>query len=703
MKIPKFTIFLPLLFIGSQLYSVQTSSFVDEGYKTFAEGNLEGAALHWDGSLGTGPSLEKPFQLPEGSLIWELLIGSNGYLYAATGGPGAVFRINPKDGSTKKLLDPDKPLLRAIYLDEDNNLYAGSSPDGRIYRVSEQGGFPEIITDLNSSYIWAIESDPYNEGAILIAAGAPAALYRLPADYSSGDEIETLVRADATHLTTFVYGPNQTLYYGTGPYGHLYKKNKDAEPRILAELGRGEVRSIFPQDDGSLQLVVYQSDRQGSSGRSPDTATGSSEGLTSGVYRISPDGFVEILWQEEDEKIFVGVRQGEDILMGSDTKGRLFRFADRYDWSLLTESPQGGEISALAVVDEDLAWVATSNPVTISPFRYDTTAKGVYTSRVKDAGQRVRWGAISVAGLQVDSMNWEIRTGDRSEVDSSWENWKPLTNGKIQSGPGRYLQYRTTFEKPAAALRRVEFYYQLPNQAPVFRRVKGLPVRLESIPTPPQPPGRATLNQLFGGNTRNNSDSPQPFVVYEETGWLSIVWEASDPNDDELLFTVYIRKLDDTDWLLLADSIRQPFYSINVSGFKPGYYEPRIVASDRLSNPPGMERTSEVRGDLMLVDNEPPQIHPPQSAAPRSFTVEDRFSIITKVSYRIDGGETRAILPDNKIYDSKKLHFTLPEGSVSDGSTLLIDALDARGNRATWTGRIRISEEDEGESTNTIE
>lgn len=689
---------LAFLFLASALSlpAVRTDSRIFEGYGELSDGELDGVAVHWDGGVGIGPVLEEGIRPPEGAVIWDLERSEDGVLYFSTGGPGAVFRLDPTSGEMKKILDPDEPLLRAIHVDDSGNLYAGSSPEGRIYRVKTEGGFPEIYADLESLYVWQIEEDPENPGALLIGAGAPGRIYRLNADFAPGDEPEIVVDANSIHISTFTYTSDGTLYYASGPGGHLVRQKRGEESETLVELGSAEVRAIFPQEDGGVRIAVYRSDKSGKGGGNNDSDEEDPsippDGLPSGIFQVGPDGFVEILLAGSDEKVFSATLQNGEMLIGSDLRGRVYRFKDRFDWSLLAESKKGGEVSAIESIDDENAWVATSNPAALHRLTYNPDSAGVFTAEVFDAGQKVRWGALMAAGIRLKSIEWETRTGNRERPDNSWTQWTALDGDKVASGPGRFFQFRGTFENPATVVRRIETFYQLPNEAPAFRRVEGLPVRLEGIPMPPLPPGRATLTQLFrdtesnGNGNSSNGSPPQPFVVNEDSGWLSIVWEAVDPNNDELRFKVFLRKLNDPDWFLLGEDLDQPFFSLNVAGFTPGYYEPRIQASDRVSNPPGEEKISETRGNLILIDNQPPAIVPPTAEDPLEFTVKDNFSIISSVSFRLEGSEPRALLPLDGIFDSREETFRLPEGAAQKGATLHLEATDARNNRAAWTG-----------------
>lgn len=689
-RIPLFSLFLSF----NVLLGVQTESHVFEGYPTLSDGELEGVAVHWDGGIGIGPVLGEGIQPPAGTVIWDMASTGDGFLYFSTGGPGAVYRMETATGTMKKVLDPDEPLLRAIHVDASGALFAGSSPEGRIYRVAGENGFPEIYADLESLYVWSIQADPENEGALLVAAGAPGRIYRLAADFAPGDEPEIVADANSVHVTSFTYSPDGTLYYATGPGGHLVRQKADDDSaETLVELGQAEVREIFPQADGSVRIAVFRSDKP--SGGDSDEGSIPPDGLPSGIFQVGADGFVEILLAGSDEKVFSAAMLDGEMLIGSDSRGRIYRFLDRFDWSLLAESKKGGEVSRILSSGENEAWVATSNPAAIHKLHYDPTSTGTFTGEVFDAGQKVRWGALMPVGLRLDSIQWETRTGNRSQPDDSWGDWTPLDSQKVASTPGRFFQYRAQFSSPDAVVRRMEVFYQLPNEAPIFRRVEGIPVRLESLPMPPQPPPRATLPQLFSenGNGKSNGSSskssmPQPFVIHAENGWLSIVWEAVDPNDDELRFRLFLRRLDQKDWFLLAEDLKDPFFSLNIAGFEPGYYEPRIQASDRMSNPPDLAKTSETRGNLILIDNQPPTITPPASDNPLEFSVSDNFSIISSVHFRLEGSEPRALLPLDGIFDSKEETFQLPEDASKPGSTLHIEAADARGNQAAWTGLV---------------
>lgn len=73
--------------------------------------------------------------------IWDMTFDTQGRLYIATGGPGAVFRVDvSKPGAEpEEFFKSDEPHIRSLAWDGKGNLIAGSDGSGLIYRISPQG------------------------------------------------------------------------------------------------------------------------------------------------------------------------------------------------------------------------------------------------------------------------------------------------------------------------------------------------------------------------------------------------------------------------------------------------------------------------------------------------------------------------------------------------------------------------------------
>lgn len=73
--------------------------------------------------------------------VWDLTFDPQGRLYIATGGPGAVYRIDPSKSSSapEEFFKSDEQHIRNLAWDGKGNLIAGSDGSGLVYRISPQG------------------------------------------------------------------------------------------------------------------------------------------------------------------------------------------------------------------------------------------------------------------------------------------------------------------------------------------------------------------------------------------------------------------------------------------------------------------------------------------------------------------------------------------------------------------------------------
>ena len=73
--------------------------------------------------------------------IWDLSFDSTGRLYVATGGPGAVWRVDVSKPHAKPELffKSDEAHIRALAWDAKGNLIAGSDGSGLVYRIDSTG------------------------------------------------------------------------------------------------------------------------------------------------------------------------------------------------------------------------------------------------------------------------------------------------------------------------------------------------------------------------------------------------------------------------------------------------------------------------------------------------------------------------------------------------------------------------------------
>ena len=75
------------------------------------------------------------FHTPDAGFIWDMAIGSDGSLYAVTGEPGTVIRIDKTGRSGDILFEPEQEHMRSIAFDATMGVFAGGGERGILYRA----------------------------------------------------------------------------------------------------------------------------------------------------------------------------------------------------------------------------------------------------------------------------------------------------------------------------------------------------------------------------------------------------------------------------------------------------------------------------------------------------------------------------------------------------------------------------------------
>jgi hypothetical protein len=176
-----------------------------------------------------------------------------------------------------------------------------------------------------------------------------------------------------------------------------------------------------------------------------------------------------------------------------------------------------------------------------------------------------------------------------------------------------------------------------------------------------------------------------------------LTWQADDPNNDQLVYSLYVRAPDERDWHLLKDKLRQTNYTIDPSTLPDGKYVAKLVASDEDSNPPEMARKSELLSAPFWVDNTPPQVRVVRETATGEagvvlFEVEDSTSPLRNAETSLDGKEWKDLLSDDGIVDSRKETFTVRLSKLVAGEHVVsLRAYDTAGNVGVGKAVLHIA------------
>jgi hypothetical protein len=167
-------------------------------------------------------------------------------------------------------------------------------------------------------------------------------------------------------------------------------------------------------------------------------------------------------------------------------------------------------------------------------------------------------------------------------------------------------------------------------------------------------------------------------------GFLTVRWNAADPNGDLLSYKVELRAESDAVWRTLKDKLLDRYFAFDTTSFPDGQYVARVTASDAPANTPSDALSGSLESDSFVIDNTPPVIAIDSRAGNGTlrtvkFTAKDASSWIDKAEYSVDGGDWIALLPDNLVTDSQELNYTI---GAKEGQMISIRVYDENDNVA---------------------
>jgi hypothetical protein len=167
---------------------------------------------------------------------------------------------------------------------------------------------------------------------------------------------------------------------------------------------------------------------------------------------------------------------------------------------------------------------------------------------------------------------------------------------------------------------------------------------------------------------------------------LKFKWSATDANEDELTFNVYVRKEGWKNWVLLEEQLDKTEYEWDTTTTPSGTYEMKIVASDRKDNPENEALTGERISAPFVVSHTPPAVSVKVAGMDGDqvqieATASDAFARLTSASYAINGKKWVNVFPAEGLFDSKSATFKFKTEALKPGTyVLVLRARDAAGN-----------------------
>ncbi|HXU12690.1 MAG TPA: hypothetical protein VN898_12050, partial [Candidatus Binatia bacterium] len=673
----------------------------------FAKGELKGVSLLYDGALRLSPRLDS---VHEGGqpYLWAIAEGPGGALFVSGGNDGTVLRVGK--GEAQVFFRAQEPEVHALAVDKAGNLLAGASPGGKVYKIAPDG--KTLWTyDSGEKYVWALVFD--RDGALYAATGVEGRILKIDA---SGHGRVFFDSAE-THIRSLMLNDKGELIAGTDGHGLVFRVSPAGEGFVLYDAPLNEIVALAPGKDGTIYAAVAdESGRPASRGPSPPPpppaapppapgAPGSSEsatpqatpppppeqgpppeqrvpiGMEGKVLAISRDGYAREIWAGGQEAILsLAVAPDGNLLMGSSNQGRIYGVDAAGNVTELLRLASAQVTALLRRSSGDIA-VAGSNSGSVSLLRSGFAASGTYESRVLDARSFATWGRASwrTETPKGTSIALGVRCGNTEEPDRTWTDWRSAPfaqdSALLDCPASRFLQWRAQLKTDDSArtpsLREVAVTYLQANLPPEIKKVdvQAPGVTFQKMPGsggpggPSDSRGSGSSGSDVEGGVRKRP-RPQSRRGYDD-GARSINWQASDPNDDDLLYDVYYRAADEKTWKKIRDRIDEDFVTLDSHAMPDGTYIFRVVATDAPSNAPGRALTAEKLSAAFDVDNTPPRIENIKAqvqpnALRLTFAASDSFSIIRETACSVDAGDWLPLQAADGLDDSRTETYDVP-------------------------------------------
>jgi sugar lactone lactonase YvrE len=702
-------------------FGVETQSWVHNDQSEFEKGTLKNLSLRSDGRLTLAPQFRELAD-PSIAYLWALAVDSKGTLYAGGGGPGAAAsKLIAVDvsGKSRTVAELQGLQIQAIAVDKQDRVYAATAPAGKVYRV-DAAGKAEIFYDPHANYIWALAFN--RAGDLFVATGDAGEIHRVTPDGRGS----VFFRTEETHARSLAIDSKDNLIVGTEPGGLILRVSPSGAGFVLYQASKREVTSVAVAKDGSLYAAAV-GNKTGSKPPAPPvpvpapvaapaapaarpaapatpapapppSSLPTSVAGGSEVYRIGSDNYPQQVWSHPTDIVYAIAfdNEGRPVL-GTGNRGNIYRVNSGLVSTLLVNAAPT-QITALASGPGGRLFAATGNVGKVFALGPGLETSGTYESPSLDVGFFSYWGRASAkADLNGGQVRIDTRSGNLDRPQNNWSQWAPPdAQGRVTSPSARFLQYRVTLQAGTSGkspeIREIEVAYKTRNVAPELEKIDITPANYRF-----NPPAAAAVEPTT--ITLPSLSAPQrvtPVLRIESSSANTMLyaknhtgarWAAADPNGDEMQYKVEIRGLQEENWKLLRDKVKENFISWDSSAFPDGEYQLRVTASDAPDNPPDQALITTLESDRFTIDNTPPRIS--GLAGTRSgrklefrWSARDDRSNIQKAEYSLNGGNWTPVEPITRLSDAPELQYTLGLDAPEGETTLAVRITDEYDNQS---------------------
>ncbi len=705
---------------ATTLLAQGTRQWTTNRYEEFERGTPQNIALRNDGRLTPAPTMTV-LATTQATYLWSLLSTNSG-TFAGTGAVTGGSQLLRFDSAGKSSIAADfkESNVQALAALPDGSVLAATSPDGKLYRIPAigipAGGKPEVLFDAATTaekpkYLWSVAVE--RTGDILLAAGAPATLYRIAS--KAGSTPQVLFKSGDQHLRTLLLAPDGTLYVGSDGAGIVYRISTGAaaKPFALFTAPKHEITSLALDPQGNLYLAAVGDRRPPALPPLPaageprisitfqqpgSSLSASSNALVpdgSEVYRITPDGTPLRLLSLHDEIVYALAFHNSRLTITTGNHGHIYQL-DPQQPGVYTDVAHVDAGQAVAVAQTpDSLLIGTANSGKLVRLADTPATNATYVSEVFDGDTATLWGRMeptSTPGVDLFARSGNVENV-RGALGDLWSPWQPVSPAQtpLPVPVARYMQWKAVLH-PGAQLDALTVNYLPRNLPPLIEDIVVQPGA--RIPNTPSAGPSSTVSITFKSaspatGTAPTESTPGPLQAQRDRTAVTARWIARDPNNDELTFALYLRDTHEKTWRLLKDKLTERNYSFDSSLLPDGEYELRVVASDLPVHSPADALQTERVSAPFTLDTTPPIAGPLTASLTNgrltaNFQAHDTTSVISRAEFSIDAGPWQYLEPVGRLSDEQTEHYHVETPVTGPGEhSIAIRVFDRFDNSVT--------------------
>jgi len=534
--------------------------------------------------------------------IWDLTFDASGKLYIATGGPGAVYRVNPAKPSAapEQFFKSDEQHIRCLAWDGKGNLIAGSDGSGLVYRINPQGkGY--VLFDAPRREVTSVTVS--GNGIIYAASVGDKNRNPLPPLPVQGTGMVTFTVVQPGSLQV----ANQSVSVPEGT--EIYALQEGQAPRKIWS-GKDEVvYALAARPDGLLALT-------GNRGR---------------VFRIRDDGtYSDVAHLDAQQGLSLAVEGKSDIFVGTGNTGKLYTLGPQEKHEYASDVLDAGAYARFGRIEVQPGSngyeIMTRSGNVEQPVRgwsdWEPLKDGAIAS---PAGRFLQWKAILHSG------------GDLGAVGVNYlpVNAAPAVD-EIVVIPGARLNPQN---QPNPQQQTVTINFPNPNQGNVitFEAPANSPITAMK--------DKSAITARWAAHDDNGDDLT--FSLYIR-GDSENIWRLLKDNITDRAYSFDASLLPDGGYQMKVVASDTPSHS-------PGEALTGFKESDRFE----VDTTPPLVNNLKASEETGAPCASPPCAKPVVFTfdAEDIGSPIGHAEYSLDAGQWQYIEPVGGLSDSKREHY----------------------------------------------